>query len=117
MKIYFCPDCGGYTLGPASACDECQRPLPEDSWAEVTEEELQQLEYAEDFDVPSTASVWEYDVVKLKSESDSGGVDYSTALLKVMGEKGWELVNITPLGSSDEPRYGIFKRGYENFNR
>ena len=117
MKIYFCPDCGGYTLGPASACDECQRPLPEDSWAEVTEEELQQLEYAEDFDIPSTVSAWEYDVVKLKSDSDSGGVDYSTAVLKGMGEKGLELVNITPLGSSDEPRYGIFKRGYENFNR
>ena len=49
MKIFFCPECGGYSLGPASNCDECQSELPEDSWAEVTEEELQQLEYVEDF--------------------------------------------------------------------
>ena len=48
MKIYFCPDCGGYSLGPASACDECQQPLPEDSWAEVTEEELQKVKWKPD---------------------------------------------------------------------
>ena len=52
MKIFFCPECGGYTLGPASNCDECQSELPEDSWAEVTEEELQQLEYVDDFHTP-----------------------------------------------------------------
>ena len=117
MKIFFCPDCGAYSLGPASSCDECQKPLPEDSWAEVTEEELQQLEYAEQLDMPGANLVWEYDVVKLKPESDPGGLDYSTAILKTMGQRGWELVNITPLGFSEEPRYGIFKRCYENFNK
>ena len=30
-----------------------------------------------------------------------------------MGDKGWELVNITPLGDKDGPRYGIFKRVWD----
>ena len=110
MKIFFCPECGGYSLGPASACDECQTPLPEDSWAEVTEEELQQLQYVDDFDLTSDIPAWEYDVVKLKTDESEGGINYTTILLKKMGDKGWELVNITPLGDGNGPRYGIFKR-------
>ena len=113
MKIFFCPECGGYSLGPASSCDECQAELPEDSWAEVTEEELQQLEYVDDFHLPSGLPTWEYDVVKLKSDADEGGLNYTTTLLKKMGDKGWELVNITPLSDKDGPRYGIFKRVWE----
>ena len=110
MKIFFCPECGGYYLGPATACDECQTPLPEDSWAEVTEEELQQLQYVDDFDLASDLPAWEYDVVKLKTDESEGGINYTTILLKKMGDKGWELVNITPLGDRDGPRYAIFKR-------
>jgi hypothetical protein len=26
-----------------------------------------------------------------------------------MGEQGWELVNIVPLGNKAGPRYGVFK--------
>ena len=105
MKIFFCPECGGYSLGPASSCDECQAELPEDSWAEVTEEELQQLEYVDDFHLPSGLPTWEYDVVKLKPDADPSQ--------KKMGDKGWELVNITPLSDENGPRYGIFKRVWE----
>jgi hypothetical protein len=113
MKIFFCPECGGYSLGPASSCDECQAELPEDSWAEVTEEELQQLEYVDDFHLPSSLPTWEYDVVKLKPDADEGGLSYTTTLLKKMGDKGWELVNITPLSDENGSRYGIFKRVWE----
>ena len=100
-------------MGPATSCDECQTDLPEDSWAEITEEELQQLEYVEDFDLPHGVSTWEYDVVRLKTDTDEGGLRYTTSLLKRMGDKGWELVNITPLGDKDGPRYGIFKRMWD----
>jgi hypothetical protein len=31
-----------------------------------------------------------------------------------MGDKGWELVNITPLANQkDGPQYGVFKRVWE----
>ena len=113
MKIFFCPECGGYSLGPASNCDECQSELPEDSWAEVTEEELQQLEYVEDFHPPSGLPTWEYDAIKLKSDSDQGGLEYTTVLLKRMGDKGWELVNITSLGAEEDQKYAVFKRVLE----
>ena len=113
MRIYFCPECGGYSMGPASSCDECQAELPEDSWADITEEELQQLEYVEDFDLPPGIPTWEYDVVRLKTDTKEGGLRYTTGLLKRMGDKGWELVNITPLGDKDGPRYGIFKRVWD----
>lgn len=112
MRIYFCPECGAYALGPASVCQECQTELPEDSWAEVDEEELRQLEYVEEFDVPPGIPLWEYDVVRLKSDSEQGGLTYTTELLNRMGEKGWELVSIVPLGDRDGPRYGVFKRSW-----
>jgi len=110
MRIYFCPECSSYTISPSSYCDECQSQIPEDSWAEVTEEEIHQLEYVEEFDLTPGLPVWEYDVVRLKSDADEGGLRYTTALLNRMGEKGWELVNVTPLGDTDGPRYGVFKR-------
>ena len=113
MKIYFCPECGGYSLGPASSCDECQSELPGDSWAEVTEEELQQLEYADDFILPSGLPSWEYDVIKFKTDLEEGGRVYTSNLLKRMGDKGWELVDITTLDGQGN-KYGIFKRAWDD---
>ena len=43
---------------------------------------------------------------------DAGGLNYTAALLKRMGDKGWELVNIVPLGDKEGPRYGVFKRSW-----
>ena len=118
MKIFFCPECGGYTLGPASSCDECQADLPGDSWAEVTEEELQQLQYAEDFHLPSGIPGWEYDVIKFKSDGlDEGGVSYSASLLKKMGDSGWELIDITSFGNKNDQKYGVFKRPWEDMEK
>ena len=112
MKIYFCPECGAYSASPDPFCKECHVELPRDSWAEVTSEELQQLEYVEEFELPVGLPSWEYDVVRLKSDADTGGIQYTTAILKGMGDKGWELVNIVPLGDKDGPRYGVFKRSW-----
>ena len=112
MKVYFCPDCGAYSTASDAACEECHAELPEDSWAEVTDEELQQLDYVEDLDLPPGMPAWEYDVVRLKSDDDAGGLTYTTELLNRMGEKGWELVSIVPLGNGEWPRYGVFKRSW-----
>jgi len=117
MRIHFCPECGAYSIGAASTCEECQSELPQDGWAEVSEEELDQLEYVENLDLQPELLTWEYDVVRLKSDEEGGGVTYTTQVLNRMGEKGWELVNVVPLGDRDGPRYGVFKRtwngGYE----
>ena len=110
MKVYFCLQCGTYSTYQASVCPDCQAELTQDSWVEVTEEELRQLEYVEEFDLPPGLPVWEYDVVRLKSDADEGGLAYTNELLNGMGQKGWELVKITPLGDKDGPRYGVFKR-------
>ena len=118
MKIFFCPECGGYSLGPASSCDECQAGLPEDSWAEVTEEELQQLQYVEDFHLPEGTPVWEYDVIKLKADdSDERTISYTTALLKKMGDTGWELIDITSFSNKSDYKYAVFKRLWEDINK
>ena len=112
MRIYFCPECGEYSVGPASSCQDCQADLPEDSWVDVTEEELSQLEYVDEVEEISGLPSWEYDVVRLKSDTDEGGLTYTSHLLNRMGEKGWELVNVVPLGDKDGPRYGVFKRSW-----
>lgn len=112
MKIYFCPECGSYSNAPDAYCEECHTQLPEDSWAELSEEEIHQLEYVDEFDLAPGLLTWEYEVVKLKSDAEAGGFDYTTVLLNRMGEKGWELVNITPLGDVDGPRYAVFKRAW-----
>lgn len=113
MRVYFCPDCSTYSVGHASFCNECDAEIPEESWSEVTEEELHQLEYVADFELPPALPTWEYDVVRLKSDAEPGGLHYTTELLKRMGEKGWELVSIVPLADKDGPRYGVFKRSWE----
>ena len=112
MRVYFCPNCGAYSLGPVSVCDECQAPLPEDAWAEISEEELRQLEYVDEIDRAPSLPGWEYEVLRLKSDAEAGGLNYTTELLNRMGEKGWELVSIVPLGDKDGPRYGVFKRSW-----
>lgn len=112
MRIYFCPECGAYSAEPSSVCEECFTQLPEDSWAEITDEELQQLEYIEEFDLPPGIPIWEYEVVRLKPDTDLGGLTYDSELLNRMGEKGWELVNIVSLGDGTGPRYGVFKRSW-----
>ena len=112
MRIYFCPDCGSYAVGPASACEECRTELPEEAWVEVTEEELGQLEYVDELDLPPGIPTWEYDVVRLKSAEPEGGLTYTAELLDRMGEKGWELVNIVPLGDPGGHPYAVFKRGW-----
>ena len=112
MRVYFCPECGAYSTKSPTTCEECQSQVTEDSWADVTEEELQQLDYVEDLDLPPGLPAWEYDVVRLKSDAESGGLTYTTELLNRMGGKGWELVNIVPLGDGGGPRYGVFKRSW-----
>lgn len=113
MRIYFCPECGAYSITPSSYCEECQSDIGEDYWAEATDEEIRQLDYVEEFDLTPGIPVWEYEVVRLKPDADDeGGVAYTSTLLNRMGDKGWELVNITPLGDRDGPRYGVFKRAW-----
>ncbi len=113
IRIYFCPECGAYSMGESFVCDECHSNIPEDSWAEVSEEELRQLEYAEEFDYPVGLPSWEYEVVKLRSDDDFGGLIYTSELLNLMGDKGWELVDIVSLDDKENSRYGIFKRSWE----
>lgn len=112
MLVHFCHECGALTLGPATHCGECRAELEEDSWAEVSEEELRQLEYIDEFDLPPGLPAWEYDVIKLKPEADAGGLAYNTEVLNRMGEKGWELVSVVSSGRDDGSCYGVFKRSY-----
>ena len=127
MKLYFCSECGAYDFGHADVCRECQEPISEDSWADVSDEDVTQLDYIEDFDTIEGLPTWEYEVIKLKAPSDNHvdhgqGTDevdaseqiriYNEHLLNRMGSKGWELVEIVPLGDKDGPRYGVFKRAW-----
>ena len=112
MKVFFCPECGTQSIGIATICEECQTRIPDDSWADVSDEEIHQIDYVEDFDIPDGLPSWEYEVIRLKSDEDEGGLIYTSQLLNRMGDKGWELVNIVPLGDKDGPRYGVFKRAW-----
>ena len=114
MKIFFCPECGGYTLWPSEVCDECLAKLPPDSWVEITEEELQQLEYIDEFEPGENIPTWEYEVLKLKSDSVDSSREYNKALLNGMGEKGWELVRITSMGDPISDNFGVFKRSWSD---
>ena len=122
MKIYFCPECGAYEFSYTDVCHECQEPLPEDNWADVSDEDLTQLDYIEEFDTVDGVTGWEYEVIKLKSSSNGRGADdqdvleqtrvYNEHLLNRMGDKGWELVNIVPMGDESGHGYGVFKRAW-----
>lgn len=110
MKIYFCQECGAYSFASESTCEECQALIPDDSWANVTQEELDQLDFVDDLDLPPGLPVWEYEVVRLKTDDDDGSLTYTTQLLGRMGEKGWELVDVVSLNGGSNTRFGVFKR-------
>ena len=112
MRVYFCAECGAYYPGSISVCEECKAELPGDSWAEVTDEELRQLEYVDEFDLPPWAQSWEYDVVRLRVDEEAGGLGYTAQVLKRMGQRGWELVGIVPVAGDDGLRFGVFKRAW-----
>ena len=114
MKIFFCPECGGYSLWPSEVCDECLAKVPADSCVEITEEELQQLEYIDEFEPGENIPTWEYEVLKLKSDSLESSREYNKTLLNGMGEKGWELVRITSMGDSKSDNFGVFKRSWSD---
>ena len=112
MRIFFCPECGAYSKVPASQCDRCQAAVPEDSWDEVSEEELHQLEYIHEHELPPGLPSWEYDVVRLRSGADGSGMVYNSEVLNRMGDKGWELVSILTPGEGETAQYGVFKRSW-----
>lgn len=127
MRIYFCPECGAYDFGQSDVCNECQEPIPEENWADVSDDDLTQLDYIEEFDMVGGLPSWEYEVIKLKAVSNGLEANqqvtedqdisertrvYNEHLLNRMGDKGWELVNIVPFGDKDGPRYGVFKRSW-----
>ncbi len=112
MKIYFCPECGAYDFGEGEICIDCHEPIPLDSWADVSEEELGELEYAEEFELPPGMPSWEYEVVRLEIVAEDDKREYTSHLLNSMGSKGWELVSIEALGRSSNTRYGVFKRAW-----
>ncbi len=110
MRIIFCSECGEYSLDPATKCDICDSSLPEDGWAEVSGEDLVQLEYVDGMEYESNLPIWEYEVIRLNANLDS--VKYNTELLNRMGDAGWELVSVESSSDSAAARYGIFKRAW-----
>ena len=77
-------------------------------------EELQQLEYIDEFEPGENIPTWEYEVLKLKSDSLESSREYNKTLLNGMGEKGWELVRITSMGDSKSDNFGVFKRSWSD---
>ena len=112
MKIYFCPACGAYDFSDGSTCVDCNEPIPSDSWADVTEEEIAELDYAEEFELPLGLPSWEYEVVRLEAVAEDDRLQYTMHLLNSMGDKGWELVSIEGGGGRNERQYGVFKRAW-----
>ena len=110
MRIIFCSECGEYSLDPATECDICDSALTEDGWAEVSGEDLVQLDYVDSMEYEPNLPIWEYEVVKLNSNPNA--VKYNTELLNRMGDAGWELVSVESSSASSEARYGIFKRAW-----
>ena len=103
MKIYFCAECGAYDFVYADACSECQEPIPEDSWSDLSDEDLTQLDYIEEFDLPNCIPGWEYEVIRLTSFAEGQAAS---------DEAAQDLVNIVPLDGKDGPSYGVFKRAW-----
>ena len=112
MKIYFCPDCGAYDFGAGDLCVDCDEPIPYDNWTDVSEEELAELDYADEFDLPPGLPSWEYEVMRLDTIAEDDRQHYTMQLLNSMGDKGWELVSIGALGRNDDSQYGVFKRAW-----
>jgi len=112
MRIYFCPECGAYDFGDGSVCIDCDEPIPTDSWADLTEEELADLDYADEFELPPGLPSWEYEVINLEPVAEDDRRQYTAQLLNSMGEKGWELVSIEAPSQSSARRYGVFKRAW-----
>ncbi len=110
MRIIFCSECGEYSLDPATKCDICDSSLPEDGWAEVSEDDLVQLDYVDDMEYESHLPIWEYEVIRLNARADA--VKYNTELLNRMGDAGWELVSVEPSSDSESVRFGVFKRAW-----
>ena len=112
MKIYFCPECGAYDFGAGDLCLDCDELIPSDSWADVSEEELAELSYAEEFELPPGLPSWEYEVMKLEPVSEDDKRQYMMRLLNSMGNNGWELVSIEASGRHNDKQYGVFKRAW-----
>lgn len=112
MKVYFCPECGAYDFGADTVFCDCEEPIPSDGWSDMTEEELAELDYIEEFELPPGLPSWEYEVVRIKTTSEDDRLDYTLHMLNSMGDRGWELVNIVPLGSNAAINYGVFKRAW-----
>ena len=51
--------------------------------------------------------------MKFKTDSKEDGMMYTANLLRRMGDKGWELVDITTL-DGNEGQYGVFKRPWDD---
>ena len=109
MKVYFCPECGAYDFGAGMVCEDCAEPIPTDGWIDLSEDELAELDYVEEFELPPGLPSWEYEVMRLEAVVDDK-LDYTTRLLNSMGSKGWELISIETLGKG--AHYGVFKRGW-----
>lgn len=112
MKIYFCPECGSYSLEPATNCHDCQTQLTESSGVEISEEELAQFHYIDEFELPPGLAPWEYDVIRLNLGETTSNMSYIDQLLNRMGQSGWELVSIVSLTVKDEPKFAVFKRSW-----
>ena len=112
MKVYFCPECGTYDFGAGMVCEDCAEPISLDGWMELSEDELAEFDYVEEFELPPGLPSWEYEVIRLKAVAEDDKFDYTTRLLNSMGSKGWELVGIETLGKGEGAHYGVFKRGW-----
>ena len=87
MKIYFCPECGAYDFDEGEVCVDCEEPIPEDSWADVSEEELAELDYADEFELPPGLPSWEYEVVRLETIAEDDKQQFAMQLLKQDGQQ------------------------------
>ncbi len=110
MRIIFCSECGEYSIDPATKCDVCDSSLPEDGWADISEEDLVQLDYIDDLEYEPGLPLWEYEVIKLNAKSDAA--KYNAELLNRMGDAGWELVSVEASSDFNSTRFGIFKRAW-----
>ena len=112
VKIFFCPECGAYDFDDGEVCIDCDEPIPADSWADVSEEELAELDYADEFELPPGLPSWEYEVVRLETIAEDDKQQFAMQLLNKMGSNGWELVSIEAVGQSNDRQYGVFKRAW-----